>query len=227
MKKFVMIMVYLLAASVVRAQGVQGSFRLYPKVGVGLMKFSGDRIFMESDYVIKAKYRQGLTAGADLVWQTGQNTALSLGLMYANLGTRYGDFTWKYDNGEESWNGLQYSLHYLQVPVMGGIYLLKGLAFKIGVQPGYLIHASYEDSRIVKTFNKDKTVSVETKETDENATSGFKRFDFAIPVGLSYEFSNIVIDVRYNFGVTKVFNYGNEGGINRGFFFTVGYGIDL
>ena len=226
MKKIVMIMVCLLAVSVVRAQGDQGSFRFYPKVGVGLMKFSGDRVFMESDYVIKAKYKQGLTAGADLVWQTGRNTALSLGLMYANLGTRYGDFTWKYEDGEESLNGLQYSLHYLQVPVMGSLYVSKGLAFKIGVQPAYLIRANYEESSVVKTFNEDKTVSVKTMETDENATSGFKRFDFTIPVGISYEFSNIVIDVRYNLGVTKVFNYSSEG-INRGFAFMVGYGIDL
>ena len=31
-------------------------------------------------------------------------------------------------------------------------------------------------------------------------------FDFAIPVGLSYEFYNFVIDARYTFGVTKVFD---------------------
>ena len=33
-----------------------------------------------------------------------------------------------------------------------------------------------------------------------------KGFDFAIPVGLSYEFRHFVIDARYTFGVTKVFD---------------------
>ncbi len=30
-------------------------------------------------------------------------------------------------------------------------------------------------------------------------------FDFAVPVGLSYEYQNFVFDARYNIGTTKVF----------------------
>lgn len=31
-----------------------------------------------------------------------------------------------------------------------------------------------------------------------------KTFDLSIPVGLSYEYQNIVFDARYNIGVTKI-----------------------
>ena len=31
-----------------------------------------------------------------------------------------------------------------------------------------------------------------------------QKFDFSVPVGLSYEISDAVIDARYNIGVTKV-----------------------
>jgi len=33
-----------------------------------------------------------------------------------------------------------------------------------------------------------------------------KAFDFSIPVGLSYEFYNFVLDARYTFGLTKMFD---------------------
>lgn len=34
-------------------------------------------------------------------------------------------------------------------------------------------------------------------------------FDFAIPIGMSYEFNNFILDARYNIGVTKVPKYGD------------------
>ena len=37
-----------------------------------------------------------------------------------------------------------------------------------------------------------------------------KSFDFAIPLGLSYEISNIVIDARYNLGLTSIWDKGDE-----------------
>jgi hypothetical protein len=56
------------------------------------------------------------------------------------------------------------------------------------VQPAFLTSA------------KDKTSgnSVDIKDA-------CNKFDFSIPVGLSYEISNVVIDARYNFGLTKVY----------------------
>jgi len=66
-----------------------------------------------------------------------------------------------------------------------------------------------------------------------------KTFDFAIPVGLSYEYQNFVFDARYNFGVTKVFDNAKSDwlglGVNMGdakvhnsvFQFTIGYKFAL
>ena len=49
--------------------------------------------------------------------------------------------------------------------------------------------------------------------------------DVSIPVGLSYEYSNFVLDARYNFGVTKVFE--NSDTKNSVFQFTLGYKFEL
>ena len=54
---------------------------------------------------------------------------------------------------------------------------------------------------------------------------GIKSFDLAIPLGLSYEISDFVIDARYNFGLTKLVDEG--GGKNSVIQFTVGYKIPL
>lgn len=54
-----------------------------------------------------------------------------------------------------------------------------------------------------------------------------KTVDFSIPVGLSYEFPTvpIVIDARYNWGLTKVVDGGDSK--NSVFQFTLGYKFDL
>ena len=52
-----------------------------------------------------------------------------------------------------------------------------------------------------------------------------KGFELSIPVGLSYEISDFVIDARYNFGVTKVAD--GDDCKNSVFQFTVGYKFAL
>ena len=50
-------------------------------------------------------------------------------------------------------------------------------------------------------------------------------FDFSIPIGLRFEFSNVVIDARYNIGITKIEKDGKER--NSVFQFTLGYKFKL
>ena len=50
-------------------------------------------------------------------------------------------------------------------------------------------------------------------------------FELSMPIGLSYEFSNFVIEGRYNFGLTKAFK--DEDNKNSVFQFTVGYKLPL
>ena len=50
-------------------------------------------------------------------------------------------------------------------------------------------------------------------------------FDFAIPIGMSYEFNNFVLDARYNIGVTKVPKYGD--GYTNVLQLTIGYKFKL
>ena len=93
------------------------------------------------------------------------------------------------------------NMNYINVPILANYYVVSGLAVKAGLQPGYLVSAKCDG---------------------DDFADGCKKFDLCIPVGLSYEFKNFVIDARYDFGLTKTFKDG-EDGQNRGFLFTIGY----
>jgi hypothetical protein len=98
-------------------------------------------------------------------------------------------------------------MHYLNIPILANYYVVKGLAVKAGIQPGFLVGAKHDG----KSFSDD-----------------CKKFDFSIPVGLSYEISNIVFDARYNIGLTKTAKGDNvEKTKNSVFQFTVGYKFGL
>lgn len=76
---------------------------------------------------------------------------------------------------------------YINVPVTLNYYVAQGLALKAGIQPGFMVGKDDMPDDLVKTF------------------------DLSVPVGLSYEYSNLVFDARYNIGCTKVFKHSDEG----------------
>lgn len=84
---------------------------------------------------------------------------------------------------------------YINIPVTLNYYASRGFAIKAGLQPGFMV-------------SKDNVGDVNT-------------FDLAVPVGMSYEFDNFVIDGRYNIGVTKVPKHGD--GYTNVLQFTIGY----
>ena len=87
-------------------------------------------------------------------------------------------------------------MDYINIPILAQYYIVKGLAVKAGVQVGFNTKAKFSDGNTsvdVKDFYKALGV-----DTDK------KTVDFSVPVGLSYEFANVVLDARYNIGMTKV-----------------------
>ena len=104
---------------------------------------------------------------------------------------------------------------YVNIPIMANIYLVQGLALKLGIQPAFNVNASYTAS----------TQGIDVSASLSDFGVKVKSFDFAIPVGLSYEFNNIVIDGRYNIGVTKMVE--NDDSKNSVFQFTLGYKFSL
>ena len=101
-------------------------------------------------------------------------------------------------------------LDYINVPIMANVYVVKGLAVKLGVQPG---------------FNVSNKLKVNNLDAYDNPFAKAQSVDFSIPVGVSYEYSNFQLDARYNLGLTKVFENGKDK--NSVFQITLGYKFDL
>jgi hypothetical protein len=101
-------------------------------------------------------------------------------------------------------------LDYINVPILANVYVTKGLAIKLGIQPGFNVNSSWK---------------VKSSGTSVESDVDVKTVDFSIPVGASYEYQNFVFDARYNFGLTKITD--NSDAKNTVFQFTVGYKFAL
>ena len=89
---------------------------------------------------------------------------------------------------------------YLNIPIMANVYITDGLAVKLGLQPGLNLSAKYKYDGSVAGYEG----------SSEGDIDDVKSFDLALPIGVSYEINNFVIDGRYNFGLSKVFETGDN-----------------
>ena len=91
----------------------------------------------------------------------------------------------------------------LIVPVMLVATTKYNIDFKLGLQPEF---------RVSKAFDK-----------------VLNKVSLSIPVGISYEYRNVVLDLRYNIGVSHVYKEQSSYDASRGqtVMLTLGYGIDL
>ncbi len=145
--------------------------------------------------------RIGLVAGAELEYQLSDIFSISGGALYSQQGCE-----WSEDGSTET-----NKLDYINIPVLANVYVVKNLAVKFGVQPAFNVNSK------AKASKGDSSI--------QGSIEGIKTFDFSIPIGLSYEYKNIVIDGRYNFGLTKVSKYADSK--NSVFQLTLGYKLDI
>lgn len=194
MKKLFLVAAFVLSSVASFAQQAAGTFTLQPKVGLNVASMT------ERD---GSDPRIGLAVGAEGQYQFSDLVGVSFGLLYSQQGAT-GELNLAGFKGDNT-----LKLDYINVPILANVYLYKGLAVKLGVQPGFKVNSSIKSSKL------DESVDL----------NNVKGFDFSIPVGLSYEFSNVVFDARYNFGCTKTFEKADSR--HSVFQFTVGYKFAL
>ncbi len=64
---------------------------------------------------------------------------------------------------------------------------------------------------------------------EEDMKDFYKKLDVSIPIGISYEFDNVILDARYRFGVNNINDMKelSDKMRNSVFSFTVGYRFSL
>ena len=197
-------------AVVAKAQHEEGDFMVQPKVGLNIATLSdADKAITDLHFGIEAEY------------MVAENFSLGLGAILSNQGAKY-DYYELNANGEDSRNKYTVDLDYVHVPILASYYVLPGLAVKAGVQPGFKMRAKAKiDDR---TVDLDELYKVSSYVLDEDIK--VSKFDLSIPVGISYEYKNIVVDARYNWGLIKVMNVG-DAFYNRCFMVSLGYKLEL
>lgn len=183
MKKMLVMAAFMLSSVCAFAQHEVGSFTLQPKVGLNIAGLTDSE---------GSDSRIGFVGGVEAEYQITDMISVTGGALYSMQGLKYGDEKIKLD--------------YINIPILANVYVVKGLAVKLGVQPAFKVSSKY---------------SAEGVSADIDA----KSFDFSIPVGVSYEYSNVVLDARYNWGLTKVFDGGDSK--NSVFQITLGYKFAL
>ena len=150
------------------------------------------------------KGKVGFVGGLEAEYGIAENFGLTLGAMYSMEGARL-----------ETVNDVKdrINLTYLNVPVLLQYYVVPGLAVKAGAQFGFKLSAKE------KWSNNGNSIT-------NNITDDVKGFNFAIPVGISYEYKNVVLDGRYIFGATKTFKNAEKNKTSL-FQITLGYKFAL
>lgn len=211
--------------------------------GINVTEMNGGAI--NNLYHHKVRFTGGLEAEYGITPWLG----VSLGAIYSQQGAKVEGGLMSEGKDEKgvtlvSYVGMKGKLNseYINVPLMANFYIpyVKGLAVKTGIQLGLL--ASSKMNTLVLTitaiYDPNEVNQLVLRETDNNypkvteigltQNDVCKSVDFGIPVGLSYEYKNVVLDARYYFGLTKIDNTPEPEDVrNRHFSFTLGYRFRL
>lgn len=181
MKKFFLSALVFMGSMSLMAQSAPGTVTVQPKVGLNIANMTN------SD---GGDPRFALVAGAELQYQISDMVGISGGLLYSMQGVK----------GSEEGVNATVKFDYINVPILANVYVAKGFAVKFGIQPGFMVNNKAKAS----VGGASAEVGLEEAMKASGVDVSLNKFDFSIPVGLSYEFNNVVVDARYNWGVNKV-----------------------
>lgn len=193
--KRVFITLLLLSATIgIEAQHNHNRWSLIPRIGINSSKTTDNQywgVLFETTEKEMAKVRDtnrkvGIVAGLDADYMFTKWLGGTLGVTYSNEGFK------KYEITQD--------LNYLNISVLANIYTFKGLALKSGIQYGILLGArnDVEYSEKIRTL-----VGYDLN----NNKRDYRKENWSIPIAVSYEYKNIVLDLRYNIGIKNIYGY--------------------
>ena len=191
MKKLLTLIATAFIALSVSAQSEAGSFTLQPNVGF---------TYASPSFGDGLDGAFALTAGVEGMYMINDKLGAALGLNYTGYNTSK-EFKVKGESDDYI-----YSNYYFHIPVTANYYVAPGLAVKAGIAFNILSTAKFDG---------------EDKVGKEKVKDWYKSTFFSIPVGVSYEINDFVLDARYALGITDAAE-GSNGSFNA-LTFTVGY----
>lgn len=241
-KKMALAALALMCATIVKAQQEVGTFSLIPRIGVNLSNISSNDVATDltTSASIDSKHKAGMKVGVDAEYQATRSLAVSAGVFYSMQGCRFSDFSCLNSIDQATkvqsysgFNDFKEDRQYVTVPLMLHYYVAPNLAINVGGQLGFLVKSKTSFSMQDYTVDADGKVEWDSdsrKDVNNDMKDVTAKFDFSTPIGLSYEYENVILDARYVHGWTKT-NTGSLSELsaqrNRTFEFTVAYRFAL
>ena len=179
-----------------------GTTTIYPRVGFNLSKFSGDKIYTGINTF------DGVAGTIPARFKVGFTVGAEAQHQFSNalagsIGLLYSQQGTAFKKTSDTEFDFKIKGNNLIVPVMLVATTKYNIDLKLGLQPEF---------RVSKAFDK-----------------VLNKVSLSIPVGISYEYRNVVLDLRYNIGVSHVYKEQSSYDASRGqtVMLTLGYGIDL
>ena len=193
------------------AQNKPGIWSVTPHVGVSFSSLlGGSGIYEITDNEVaevKPYTLLGFIGGADVMYQASDVVGVSAGLSFVQAGCKFKD-----DKGK---NSVVYNrnlrMNYVAMPILIHSYLLPGFSVKAGVEPTLLLGAKSHE--VQQSFDVDKEGVMSNFHEDEftiNMKNGMRKFGLSIPIGVSYEYKNVVLGALYHVGVFNIYKEGNS-----------------
>ena len=243
MKRFILLAAFVCCMTVMNAQNPQGKFSVKPLAGINVTRLSGGDVLngVNGDKINLYHNKVSFTAGVEAEYGVNDWLGVSLGAIYSQQGAKI-EYAGETEVNQPEGNFLEVTEidgnvknDYINVPLMANVYIpgVKGLALKAGVQVGFCLNSKENMTTHVYAvpLSSSQWTIIDNDSFQKTYTElkdYCKTVDFGIPVGLSYEYKNIVLDARYYFGLTKIDNTEfPDDSRNRYLSITLGYRFHL
>ncbi|WP_449022846.1 porin family protein [Prevotella pallens] len=229
MRRLFLLCLFVLTLFGAQAQPKWGTWSVVPHVGVSFANLTNEAIYLIDISTSHSQTRIGFSGGADVYYQLTDKLALSGGVAYTQAGCNFkdipADLNAKYGT---VFHNAYFNLGYVDVPLLAHIYISKDLALSIGCQPSFLTKATlHTEMQGYETDGKGGIKYDKNEVSEGDVKHWYKKTAFAIPVGISYEYENVMLMARYNFGLSNVYNHDLGDSKNRIITVSVGYKFNL
>lgn len=200
-----------ITAMALHAQPDAGTFSITPRIGVTLPDITGNpQVYVGASapapehrfitaWTNDSRRSTGYYFGCDASYQLTSLIGLSAGVGYSFQGTKYEDFELDDAVSEDKPStkicDTKLDLRYITFPITASLYVANGLALKAGIQPAVCVGKDI----------KSKIVFAESGMDYEDEYERISGFDLSVPVGLSYEYENVILEAHYNIGLTDTY----------------------
>lgn len=229
MRRLFLLFLFVLTLFGAQAQPKWGTWSVVPHVGVSFANLTNDAINVPYNGTSHSQTRIGFSGGADVYYQLTDKLALSGGVAYTQAGCNFEDVP--ADLSAKSgtvFHDSYFNLGYVDVPLLAHVYVSKGLAFSVGCQPSFLTKATWHtETQGYETDGKGGIKYDKNEVSEGDVKHWYKKTAFAIPVGISYEYENVMLTARYNFGLSNVYGHDLGDSKNRIITVSVGYKFNL